>query len=232
MVTLPTVRYQIELKNGKIIEISDISKMPPLGEIKKILEPFVKLEVFLPSKFLNEIFSLQEKYRLTYLNTQSLGSDNILIEFEAPLSEIIVDFDDVLKSKTKGFGSFSYQLLGYKESNLKKLEVYVAGELQPALSFLVHKDKGYQEARKLALKLKENLQREQFPVIIQVALDGRIVARETLPALKKNVTAPLYGGDFSRKKKLLVKQREGKKKLLKLGKVKISPEVFLKILSR
>ena len=232
VVTLPTVRYQIELKNGKIIEISDISKMPPLGEIKKILEPFVKLEVFLPSKFLNEIFSLQEKYRLTYLNTQSLGSDNILIEFEAPLSEIIVDFDDVLKSKTKGFGSFSYQLLGYKESDLKKLEVYVAGELQPALSFLVHKDKGYQEARKLALKLKENLQREQFPVIIQVALDGRIVARETLPALKKNVTAPLYGGDFSRKKKLLVKQREGKKKLLKLGKVKISPEVFLKILSR
>jgi len=231
-VTLPTVLYRVELKNGKVIELSDISKMPPLGEIKRILEPYIKLEVFLPAQFLNEIFSLSERYRLKYLNMRNLGKDNLLIEFEAPLAEIIVDFDDVLKSKTKGFGSFSYQILGYKESELKKLEVYVARELQPALSFLVHKDKGYQKARELVKKLKENLEREQFPVIIQAALDGRIVAKEILPALKKNVTAPLYGGDFSRKKKLLVKQREGKKKLLKLGKVKISPEVFLKILSR
>ena len=206
--------------------------MPSSGEIKRILEPYIKLEVFLPGQFLNEIFSLKQKYRLEYLNTKNLGKDNFLVEFEAPLAEIIVDFDDVLKSKTKGFGSFSYQILGYKESDLKKLEVYVARELQPALSFLVSKDKGYQKAKELVKKLKENLEREQFPVIIQAALDGRIVAKEILPPLKKNVTAPLYGGDFSRKKKLLVKQREGKKKLLKFGKVKISPEVFLKILSR
>ena len=232
VVTLPTVLYQIELKNGEIIEISDISKMPSMGEIKRILEPYVKLEVFLPAKFLNEVFSLQEKYRLKYLDTKNLDKDNFLIEFEAPLAEIIVDFDDVLKSKTMGFGSFSYYFLGYKESELKKLEIYVAKELQPALSFLVHKDKGYQKAKELVKKLKENLEREQFPVIIQGALDGKIVAKEILPSLKKNVTAPLYGGDFSRKKKLLVKQREGKKKLLKFGKVKISPEVFLKILSR
>jgi len=231
-ITLPNVLYKVELKNGKIIEISDISKMPSLGEIKNILEPFVKLKVFLPSIYLNEIFSFASQYRLKYLNALNLDKENLLIEFEAPLSEIIIDFDDFLKSRTKGFGSFSYQFLGYRPSLLKKLEIYVAGELQPALSFLVHKEKALKKARELVKKLKEHLEREQFPVIIQASLDGRIVAKEILPALRKNVTASLYGGDFSRKKKLLVKQREGKKKLLKLGKVKIAPEVFLKILSR
>lgn len=229
--TLPTVLYKVKKRDNEILDITDITKLPPLQEIEEILEPRVLLKIFLPNKFLNEIIKISSSFRFENVKVESL-EETVTITCEAPLSEIIQDFDDILKSKTEGFGSFYYKILDWKKSDIVKLEIYVAKEIQPALSFLIHRTKAEKKARELVKKLKELLPREQFPVIIQGAINGRIIARETIPALKKDVTAPLYGGDFTRKKKLLQKQRKGKKKLLEKGKVRISPEIFLKILKR
>ena len=229
--TLPTVLYKVKKKNGEIVDVVDVTKLPPLGEIKEILEPKVALKIFLPNRFLNQVMKIAPSLRFEHLKIETL-KDNVEISCKAPLSKIIQNFDDILKSKTEGFGSFYYKVLGFEKSDIVKVEILVAKEVQSALSFLIHRSEAEKKARELVKKLKELLPREQFPVILQGAVNGKIVARETIPALKKDVTAPLYGGDFSRKKKLLVKQRKGKKELLRKGKVRISPEIFIKILRK
>lgn len=231
IVTLPTVVYKVRDKKGNLIEVKDISSLPPLSEIKEILEPRVLMEVVLPQEFVGEVMSLVKPYRLSLLDTKILGRNTIL-KFSGPLAKIIQDFDDALKSRTQGFGSFSYEITGWEKSDIVKLEMIVAREPQPALSFLVHRADAPKIATEMADRLKKYLPRAQFPIIIQGAVNGKIIVRREIPALKKNVTAPLYGGDFTRKKKLLVKQREGKKKLLKAGRIRIPPEIFIKILRK
>lgn len=230
-ITMPTVSYKIKTNDNEIVEITDISKMPSDGSVKCILEPIAKLKVITPSRFLSSVMSLIKPFRLKYLNTETL-EDNILIEFETPLSKIICDFSDALQLKTEGFGSFSYELIEWRESNISKLEILAAKEVQPAFSMMVHDIDASRIARSITKKLKENLPRQQFPVIIQAVFHNKIIARETISAFRKDVTAPLYGGDITRKKKLLTKQRKHKKQFLKMGKVKISPDIFLKILKR
>lgn len=231
IVTLPTVIYKVETRKGEEIEVKDVSSLPSLGEIKRILEPRVKLEVVVPQRFVNEVMSLLPIFRAELLETRIIGN-NVILELDAPLSKIIQNFDDALKSKTQGFGSFSYELTGWREADIVKLEIIVAREKQPALSFLIHRSEAQKMATEMVDKLKKYLPRAQFPIVIQGAINGKVVVRREIPALKKNVTAPLYGGDFTRKKKLLVKQREGKKKLMRAGRVRIPPEIFIKILRK
>jgi len=195
-------------------------------------EPWVKLEVVVPKQYLGSVMKLLETISGEYKETKNLGKEKIIVEFETPLSEIIKGFYDKLKSVTSGYGSMNYEFLEYRKGNLVKLEIILAGEKIDAFSRIISKKRAYQEARKITALLKEILPAHQFAVPIQAVVDGKIIARETKRALKKDVTGDLYGGDYTRKKKLLKKQREGKKKLAKFGKVNIPSKVFLKVLKQ
>lgn len=197
---------------------------------KQIEEPWIILEVIVPNNYLSSAMNLLEKLRGNHKNTKNLGPDKLVVEFETPLSEIIKGFYDKLKSVTSGYGSMSYQTRGYKKADLVKLDILLAGEKIEAFSKIVPKEKAYSEGKKLARILKEFIPSQQFAVPIQAVVDGKIIARETKKALRKDVIAGLYGGDYTRKRKLLEKQKKGKKKMAKVGKVNIPSEVFLKIL--
>jgi len=201
-------------------------------ENKVLKEPWVKLEVIAPKNYLGSVMKLLETISGKYKNTKNLGQEKVIIEFETPLSEIIRGFYDKLKSTTSGYGSMNYEFLEYREGDLVKLEIILAGEKIDAFSRIISQKKAYSEARKITQLLKEIIPAHQFAVPIQAAVNGKIIARETKKALKKDVTGDLYGGDYTRKKKLLKKQRKGKKKLAKFGKVNIPSQVFLKVLKQ
>ena len=227
--TTPSVNYKVILKDKSEKDVYRASDMPDFDKILKILEPWVRLEIVTPPKFLGAVMQLKDRHRLNYLTTEYLGNIMILI-FEAPLSEIIVNFYDKLKSATEGYASMNYEFLEYREGDLVKLEILLAGEKEDSLAKIVHRSFALEEGRGMVEKLKSVLPRQNFTVAIQAMVENQIIARENLPALKKDVTGYLYGGDRTRKMKLWKKQKEGKKRLKERGRVHLSTKTYLDLL--
>ncbi|MBP3284710.1 MAG: elongation factor 4 [Clostridia bacterium] len=228
--TAPSVIYRVTKTDGEVIMVSNPTNLPAPQEIDFMEEPMVKASIMLPKKFVGNIMDLCQDRRGTYINMEYLDETRVTLIYELPLNEIIYDFFDALKSRTKGYASFDYELKGYKKSELVKLDILLNNEVVDALSFIVHKDKAYGRGRKIAEKLKEVIPRQLFEVPIQAAIGGKIIARETISAMRKDVLAKCYGGDISRKRKLLEKQKEGKKRMRQVGSVEIPQEAFMSIL--
>ncbi len=228
--TAPSVIYEITLKNGNVVYIDNPSNYPGPDEIEVAAEPIVKATIITPSTFVGNIMELCQNRRGTFVDMKYVTSDRAELHYEMPLNEIIYDFFDTLKSKTKGYASLDYEPMGYKPSKLVKLDFLLNGEGVDSLSLIVHTDKAYPRARKICEKLKDNIDRQLFEVPVQAAIGGKIIARETVKAMRKDVLAKCYGGDITRKKKLLEKQKEGKKKMRSLGSVEVSKEAFMAVL--
>ena len=229
--TSPSVIYEVIMTDGVKEMIDCPSKMPRREVISKVLEPFVKCSIFTPSEYIGPIMELCQDKRGTFINMEYLDEKRVSINYDIPLSEIVYDFFDRLKSYTKGYASFDYEITDYKESNLVKMDILLNGEVVDALSVIVHKDFAYSRGRIVCEKLKEIIPRQLFEVPIQAAIGTHVIARETVKALRKDVLAKCYGGDVTRKKKLLEKQKEGKKRMKQIGSVEVPQEAFLSILS-
>lgn len=228
--TSPSVVYRILKTNKDIIEIDNPVKLPSLAEVEGIAEPFVKAYIITPSDYIGVVMELSQDKRGVYVNTEYLSPKRAVLTYELPLGEIIFDFFDKLKSITQGYASLDYEFLEYRISEIVKLDILVAGERVDALSIMVHEDKAYYKGRQVVAKLKEVIPKQLFEVSIQASIGSRIIARETIPQLRKDVIAKLYGGDVTRKKKLLEKQKEGKKRMKHIGKIDLPQEAFLAIL--
>ena len=228
--TAPSVVYKIHLTNGETVEIDNPTNYPDPALIASAEEPMVKASIFTPSQYIGNIMELCQERRGVYFDTKYLDTDRVELHYELPLNEIVYDFFDALKSRTKGYASFDYELAGYQPSKLVKLDILLNGEVVDALSFIVHADKAYSRARKMAEKLKEHIPRQLFEVPIQASIGGKVIARETVKAMRKDVLAKCYGGDITRKKKLLEKQKEGKKRMRQLGSVEVPQEAFMAVL--
>ncbi|MCX6084629.1 MAG: translation elongation factor 4 [Caldiserica bacterium] len=233
IVTVPNVRYRVIKRNtGEEVLADSPSKFPPLGEIECIEEPFVKAELVVPHEAIGDVMELTNRRRGIYVNMSYPESRRAVLEYELPLSEIITDFFDRLKSITKGYGTLDYELAGYRKERLAKVDVLVNGTPVDALSFIAHEDEVQHIARSMLQRLRKHVPRQMYEVALQAAIGGRIVARENIVQLRKDVLAKCYGGDVTRKRKLLEKQKEGKKKMKQIGKVSIPQEAFLSILKR
>ena len=228
--TAPTVTYKINKTDNTSIEIQNPSELPPINEIESIYEPYVKATIVTPNEFLGNIITLLNSKRGIQKNMDYITTDRVLLEYEIPMNEIVMDFYDKLKSITKGYASFDYEPIGYKEGDLVKLDVRVAGETVDALSNIVPKDKATSKGRELVKTMKELVPRQLFEVAIQASIGNKIIARETVKSMGKNVTAKCYGGDITRKRKLLEKQKAGKKRMKAIGKVQLPQEAFLSVL--
>ena len=228
--TSPSVIYKVYKTDGSMVEVYNPADLPPADEISRIEEPFVEAEILTPKEFVGNIMEICQSRRGIYKDMKYLDPTRVTLVYELPLNEIIYDFFDKLKSKTKGYASFDYELKEYRPSNLVKLDILVNGETVDALSFIVHRDSSYERGKKMVEKLKEVIPRQLFTIPIQAAIGGKIIARETISAMRKDVLAKCYGGDVTRKKKLLEKQKRGKKKMREIGNVEIPQEAFLSIL--
>ena len=229
--TSPSVIYEVLLTDRTKLIVDAPTKMPDRSVISKTYEPYVKTSIFSPKEYIGPIMELCQDKRGTFINMDSLDEDRVTIYYEIPLSEIVYDFFDKLKSYTKGYASFDYELIGYRESNLVKMDILLNGDIVDALSVIVHKDFAYQRGKIVVEKLKEIIPRQMFEVPIQAAIGTHIIARTDIKALRKNVLAKCYGGDVTRKKKLLEKQKAGKKRMKQIGSVEVPQEAFLSILS-
>ncbi len=229
--TSPSVIYEVELNNGEKINIDSPNKMPDQSKIKCIKEPYVRTNVFVPNEYVGSVIELCQDKRGIYKNVEYIDEKRVNVIYELPLSEIVYDFFDKLKSFTKGYASFDYDFIGNKESKLVKLDILLNGEIVDALSIIVHKDDAYKRGKVIVENLKKIIPRQMFTVPIQASIGTRVIARETLSAMKKNVLAKCYGGDVSRKRKLLEKQKEGKKRMKQVGSVEVPQEAFLSVLS-
>ncbi|GED72436.1 elongation factor 4 [Brevibacillus reuszeri] len=228
--TAPSVIYRITKTNGEVIEIDNPSKMPDAQKIDMVEEPYVTATVMVPKEYVGDVMQLCQGKRGDFLDMQYLGENRVQLKYDMPLSEIVYDFFDLLKSGTKGYASFDYELGGYKASKLVKMDILLNSEVVDALSFIVHKDTAYARGKVICEKLKELIPRQQFEVPIQATIGQKVVARETISALRKNVLAKCYGGDISRKRKLLEKQKEGKKRMKSVGSVEVPQEAFMAVL--
>lgn len=228
--TAPSVIYKIEKTDGSVVYIDNPTNYPDTSLIKQAKEPMTDAHIYAPSEYVGNIMELCQERRGVFIDMEYIEQTRVNIHYELPLNEIIYDFFDVLKSRTRGYASFDYELKGYKDSSLVKLDIMLNGETVDALSFIIHSDKAYQRARKMAEKLKEKIPRQLFEIPIQACIGGKIIARETVKAVRKDVLAKCYGGDITRKKKLLEKQKEGKKRLRKLGSVDVPQEAFMAVL--
>ena len=228
--TAPSVIYKVDLRSGETVTIDNPSKFPTADEIQTAYEPIMNATVITPTDYIGGIMDLCQERRGTFIDMKYIDTERAEIHYELPLNEIIYDFFDALKSRTKGYASLDYDLKGYKPSKLVKLDFMLNGEVVDALSFIVFEDRAYSRARKIAEKLKENIPRQLFEIPIQATIGSKIIARETVKAMRKDVLAKCYGGDITRKKKLLEKQKEGKKKMRKLGSVEVTPEAFMAVL--
>lgn len=229
--TSPSVIYEVILSDGSTIMVDSPSKMPDPGKISKVLEPFVKANIYVPSEYVGSIMELCQDKRGIYKNISYLDETRVNVMYELPLSEIVYDFFDKLKSYTKGYASFDYDFIGNRESKLVKMDILLNGEIVDALSVIVHKDFAYKRGKVICENLKKIIPRQMFQVPIQACIGAKVIAREDISAMKKNVLAKCYGGDVSRKRKLLEKQKEGKKRMKQVGSVSIPQEAFLTILS-
>ena len=228
--TAPSVVYELRLTDGTELHIDNPTNYPDPSLIAEAREPVTDAHIYTPSAYVGNIMELCQERRGTFVDMQYIDTDRVDIHYKLPLNEIVYDFFDALKSRTRGYASFDYELTGYEKSNLVKLDILINGELVDALSFIIHADKAYPRARKMAEKLKEKIPRQLFEVPIQACVGGRIIARETVKALRKDVLAKCYGGDVSRKKKLLEKQKEGKKRMRQIGSVEIPQDAFMAVL--
>jgi GTP-binding protein LepA len=229
--TLPNVVYRVHLNNGDIVEIDNPTKLPPPGNINYIEEPYINAQIITPADYIGNIMKLSRDRRGVFINTQYLDTSRVDMNFKFPLSEVIFDFFDKLKSLSRGYASLDYEMDEYQRSDLVKIDIMINGEIVDALSIIAHKDKAYEWGNRLCRKLKELIPRQMFEVAIQAAIGSKVIARTNVKALRKNVTAKCYGGDITRKRKLLEKQKEGKKRMKKLGSVEIPQEAFLALLS-
>ena len=228
--TAPSVIYELTLKDGRKVRIDNPSNYPSPDEIAEAREPIVKANIMTPTEYVGNLMDLCQDRRGTFIDMKYVDQDRVELHYELPLNEIIYDFFDALKSRSRGYASLDYELAGYVPSKLCKLDFLLNGEQVDALSFIVHEEKAYPRARKIAERLKENIPRQLFEIPIQAAIGSKIIARETVKAMRKDVLAKCYGGDITRKKKLLEKQKEGKKRMRQLGSVQISPEAFMAVL--
>ena len=230
IVTSPSVIYEVTLTDDSIINIDSPSKMPDKVKIKDIKEPYIKTSIFVPSDYIGPIMELCQDKRGNYISMEYLDKTRVNIHYEIPLSEIVYDFFDRLKSISKGYASFDYDLIGYKSSDLVKMDILLNGEVVDALSVIVHKDFAYKRGRNIVETLRKMIPRQQFEVPVQASIGNKVIARETIKAVRKDVLAKCYGGDVSRKRKLLEKQKEGKKRMKMVGRVEIPEEAFLAVL--
>jgi GTP-binding protein LepA len=227
VVTTPSVVYKIVKNNGEVLEMENPSKMPDPSQIQQFMEPYVETTIIMPPSSMGPILELCEQRRGTYKATEYISEERVKLTYEFPLSEIIVDFNDRIKSITKGYGSMDYEFRGHRESDLVKLDILINSEICDSFSCIVHHEKAQSKGRALCEKLKELIPRQMFEVVIQAAIGGKIIARESVRPMGKNVTSKCYGGDITRKRKLWEKQKEGKKRMKQFGKVEIPQEAFL-----
>lgn len=228
--TLPSVIYKIALTSGEILEIDNPSSYPDPVYISGAQEPYVKANIFTPAGYIGTIMELCQERRGVYIDTKYLDTDRVELHYELPLNEIVYDFFDALKSRTKGYASFDYELCGYQDSKLVKLDILLNGEVVDALSFICHADKAYARARKMVENLKQHIPRQMFEIPVQASIGSKVIARETVKAMRKDVLAKCYGGDITRKRKLLEKQKEGKKRMRQFGTVSVPQEAFMAVL--
>ena len=228
--TAPSVIYKIIMNDGSTLVIDNPAKLPDPHLFETVQEPYIRASIHLPSSYTGEVMKLCEERRAIQSKMEYLSPTHLLMEYEMPLNEMVFDFYDKLKSVSRGYASFDYELLDYRPSDLVKLDILLNGDPVDALSLIIHKEKAYYRGRELAKKLKSVIHKQMFEVAIQAAIGSRIIARETIGAMRKDVTAKCYGGDITRKRKLLEKQKEGKKKMKMIGKVEVPQEAFLAVL--
>ena len=229
--TAPSVNYHVYLTNGSMVEIDNPSQLPPVQEINRIEEPFVRATIMSPTDYIGAVMDLCQKKRGTFIDMQYVDETRAVIHYNMPLLEIVYDFFDKLKSYTKGYASFDYEIGDYEASKLVKMDIMLNGDVVDALSTIVHKDFAYGRGKVLVEKLKEIIPRQMFEIPVQAVINHKVIARSDIKAMRKDVLAKCYGGDISRKKKLLEKQKEGKKKMKAIGSVDVPQEAFLAILS-
>ncbi len=228
--TAPSVIYKVTTTTGDVITIDNPTNLPPVTEIDMMEEPIVKATIMVPTEYVGNIMELSQERRGVYKDMSYIDEGRAMLTYEMPLNEIIYDFFDALKSRTKGYASFDYEVIGYRESDLVKLDMMLNGEIVDALSFIVHREKSVSRGRRMAEKLKESIPRQMFEIPIQACIGGKIIARETVKAFRKDVLAKCYGGDITRKRKLLEKQKEGKKRMRQVGSVEVPQEAFMSVL--
>lgn len=228
--TAPSVIYKVTLTNGEVLEISNPADYPEAGKLDFVEEPYVKASIIVPNEYVGAIMELCQNKRGEFIDMQYLDTNRVTLKYNLPLAEVVYDFFDQLKSSTKGYASFDYELTGYRQSSLVKMDILLNAEKVDALSFIVHKDRAYTRGRVICEKLKELIPRQMFEVPIQAAIGQKIVSRESIKAMRKNVLAKCYGGDISRKRKLLDKQKEGKKRMKQVGNVEVPQEAFMAVL--
>jgi GTP-binding protein LepA len=228
--TAPTVTYEVALTDGTSKRIDSPSALPNLTLVEEIREPYIAMNLILPADGVGAIMKLCEDRRGLYKKTEYIGTSRVIMVYEIPLAEVIYDFYDRLKSATRGYGTMDYDFIGFRTGNLVKMDILVNGDRVDALSVIVHRDHAEQRGRKLLIRLKEEIDRHLFEIPLQAAIGGKVIARETIKSVGKNVTAKCYGGDITRKRKLLEKQKEGKKRMKQVGAVEIPQEAFLAVL--
>ena len=228
--TAPTVVYQVHLRTGEMLEIDNPSQLPPVMEIDSIMEPYIRGRIMMPEEFVGSVMKLAQERRGTQVNMEFPSPSRVILEYEFPLNEIVMDFYDRLKSISKGYASFDYDLIDYRKGDLAKLDLMLNGDVVDALSLIVPKEQAYYRGRELAKKIKKLIPKQMYEVAIQAAIGSKIIARETLGAMRKDVTAKCYGGDITRKRKLLEKQKEGKKRMKRVGSVEVPQEAFMAVL--
>ena len=228
--TAPSVVYQVHLRNGEMLEIDNPSQLPPVMEIDSIMEPYIRGRIMMPEEFVGSVMKLAQERRGTQVNMEFPSPSRVILEYEFPLNEIVMDFYDRLKSISKGYASFDYELIDYRKGDLAKLDLMLNGDVVDALSLIVPKEQAYYRGRELAKKIKKLIPKQMYVVAIQAAIGSKIIARETLGAMRKDVTAKCYGGDITRKRKLLEKQKEGKKRMKRVGSVEVPQEAFMAVL--
>ena len=228
--TAPSVVYQVHLRTGEMLEIDNPSQLPPVMEIDSIMEPYIRGRIMMPEEFVGSVMKLAQERRGTQVNMEFPSPSRVILEYEFPLNEIVMDFYDRLKSISKGYASFDYELIDYRKGDLVKLDLMLNGDVVDALSLIVPKEQAYYRGRELAKKIKKLIPKQMYEVAIQAAIGSKIIARETLGAMRKDVTAKCYGGDITRKRKLLEKQKEGKKRMKRVGSVEVPQEAFMAVL--
>ncbi|MFA5669041.1 MAG: translation elongation factor 4 [Balneolaceae bacterium] len=229
--TVPNVKYEVKLQSGEMVRVDNPSEMPDVGAIDSIFEPYIKASIITPADYIGPIMKLCQERRGIYVNQMFMQNNRVEIIYELPMAEVVFDFYDRLKSNTKGYASLDYEFIEYRKGDLVRLDILLNAEPVDALSSITHRDKAYYQGRKVCAKLKELIPRQQFEVAVQAAIGNKVIARDSVRALRKDVTAKCYGGDISRKRKLLEKQKEGKKRMKQVGSVEIPQEAFLVVLS-